>query len=162
MRTNTRKLYEARTHEGGRAAAHISALDQLERRVAATMLFEGTFYESGNEVANGIAECAAQVPVEEVAALAIKARNDFKLRHVPLFLLAQLDLRRAERPGLLRATIEQVVQRPDELSELLAIIQKVNAGSKKPLKKLVSAQTKRGLAAAFRKFSRYQIEKWAR
>lgn len=138
------------------------ASEQLVRRVAACLLFEDAFYESGEEIAKGIADLCKVVPVEEVAALAIRAREDFKLRHVPLFLLAQLDLRRAEKPGLLRATIERVVQRPDELAELLAIVAKVNAGSKRPLKKLISAQTKRGLAAAFRKFSRYQIEKWNR
>jgi hypothetical protein len=159
MRTNETAVNKERTHEGGMARTPTPE-KQLMRLMATCMLFEDTFYEKGSDIANSIAMTCKQVPVELIAETAIKAREDFKLRHVPLFLVAQLDLRRAEAKGLLSRTVERVVQRPDELAELLSIIQKVNPG--KPLKKVISAQVKKGLAKAFAKFNAYQLAKWNR
>lgn len=156
MQTNVAAKNKEKTFEGGRARTP-KASEQLERQVATCMLFEDTFYQKGNEIAEDIRRLAGRVPVRDVAALAIKARNDFKLRHVPLFLLAQLDRRRSELPGLLAATIPQVVQRPDEMGELLSIIKKESG---KELKKSLSAQVKKGLAAAFQKFGFYALSKW--
>lgn len=160
MRTNSTAVNLERTHEGAEARTP-KAPEQLARQVATCMLFEDTFYESGNEIAKGIAATAAVVPVATLAAVAIQARTDWKLRHVPLFLLAQLDLRRKEcPPGLVASTVAQVIQRPDEMAELLAIIHKGSPG--KPLKKVLSAQVKKGIAKAFAKFSVYQLGKWNR
>lgn len=159
MRTNETAVNKERTHEGGMARTPAPA-HQLMRQVATCMLFEDTFYEKGSKIADSIADTCKRVPVETIAEVAVKAREDFKLRHVPLFLVAQLDLRRAEAKGLLSQTVERVVQRPDELAELLSIIQKVNPG--KPLKKIISAQVKKGLAKAFAKFNAYQLAKWNR
>lgn len=159
MRSNVAAVNRERTHEGGQARTP-AAPHQLMRQVATCMLFEDTFYEKGSEIADGIADSCKRVPVEEIARVAVLAREDFKLRHVPLFLAAQLDKRRDEKPGLLAGTVERIVQRPDELSELLSIIQKVNPG--KSLKKVLSAGVKKGLAKAFRKFSPYQLGKWNR
>jgi 60 kDa SS-A/Ro ribonucleoprotein len=159
MRSNMVAVNRQRTHEGGLARTP-AAPHQLLRQVATCMLFENTFYEKGSTIADEIAETCKRVPVETIADTAIKAREDFKLRHVPLFLLAQLDQRRDEIKGLLARTVERVVQRPDELSELLSVIGKANKG--KPVKKALSAQVKKGLAKAFRKFSAYQLGKWNR
>lgn len=176
-----------RTYEGGQARTPAPA-HQLQRQVAACMLYEDTFYSKGSQIADEIAATCLRTPVEVIAQTAIQAREDFKLRHAPLFLLAQLDLRRKEAPGLLATTVERVIQRPDELAELLAIIQKVNGAAPcpfckakfgraistcedckgsgtlaaKPLKKLISAQVKKGLARAFRKFGFYALSKWNR
>jgi 60 kDa SS-A/Ro ribonucleoprotein len=159
VKTNTAAIHTEYTYEGGFARSPKPPL-QLERQVATCLLFEDTFYAKGSTIADEIAETCKQVEVSEIARLAIKAREDFKLRHVPLFLLAQLDLRRSEQPGLVTATVERVIQRADELAELLAIIQKVNPG--KPLKKILSAQVKKGLAKAFRKFGPYALAKYNR
>lgn len=159
MKSNVLAVNDERTHEGGQARI-AKPTPQLLRQVATCMLFEDTFYAKGSTIADEIAATCKRVTPEEIADIAIKAREDFKLRHVPLFLLAQLDLRRSEKPGLLASTVERVVQRADEMAELLSIIQKVNP--KKPLKKSLSAQVKKGLAKAFRKFSEYQLAKWNR
>lgn len=164
MRTNVAEVNTARTYEGGPARIP-KAPEQLVRQVATCMLFEDTFYEKGSEIARQIDATASEVAVEDVAAMALVAREQFKLRHVPLFLLAHIDKRRSEfvhdnGVGLLQVAIEKVIQRPDEMAELLSIIQKVNPG--KPLKKIISAQVKKGLARAFRKFSEYQLAKWNR
>ena len=160
MRSNVTAVNTQRTHEGGPARIPKSN-EQLARQVATCMLFEDTFYESGNDIAASIAATCAQVEPSLIAEVAIQARGPWKLRHVPLFLLAQLDLRRADcSPGLLRSTIEKVVQRPDEMGELMSIIQKVNKD--KELKKCLSAQVKKGIASVFKKFSAYQLSKWNR
>ena len=160
MRSNEPVFNNEKTFEGGPAAVKIPPVKQLIRQVATCMLFENTFYEKGSQIAEEIAETCKQVPVMDIATTAILAREDFKLRHVPLFLLAQLDLRRSEMKGLVAATTERVVQRPDEMAELLSIIEKVNPG--KPIKKILSAQIKKGLAKAFQKFNEYQLAKWNR
>src|SRR5689334_2519875 len=113
---------KAFTHEGGRADAHLKPIVELERMVATCLLWENTFYEAGEDIAARIADLCRQVSPEDVAGLAIKVRNQYKLRHVPLFLGVQLAaLARGRTDGLVRRTLRQVIQRPDELGELLAI-----------------------------------------
>lgn len=144
------------THEGGRADAHMKAEIELERAVATCLLWENTFYEKGSDIAERIAKLCVHVPVEHIAALAIKARNDYKLRHVPLFLCIQLaKLATGRKDGLVRNTIAAVIQRPDEMGELIAQYWK---DKKRPL----SAQIKKGIRDAFGKFSEYQFAKWDR
>jgi 60 kDa SS-A/Ro ribonucleoprotein len=160
MRTNAPATHSERTHEGGLARTP-TPMHQLLRQVSTCLLFERTYYSDGNTIAQEIADTCRRVEPREIARVAVLARTVLKLRHVPLFLLTQLDKRRAEAPaGLLAATVAEVVQRPDELSELLALIQKENDG--KSLKKVLSAQVKKGLARAFRKFNAYQLGKWNR
>lgn len=156
MKLNTAPVHQEKTHEGGRAAAHQKPVLELERAVATCLLWENTFYEKGNDIADRIALLCEQVPVEQVAALAIKARNEYKLRHVPLFLCVQLsELARGRKDGLVRQTLEAVIQRPDEMGEFIAQYRK---DGKRPL----SAQVKKGLRSAFGKFSAYQFQKWDR
>ena len=157
MRSNAVAVNRARTHEGGMAAPRIVPVAQLRRLVSTCMLFEDTFYSSGSDVAAAISEVVKRIPDwSVVGSMAVTAREDLKLRHVPLFLLALLD----ERRGVpLAAYVRHVVKRPDEMGELLSIIKK---RSGKTLKKCLSAQVKKGLAAAFVKFSAYQLAKWNR
>lgn len=84
------------------------------------MLWENSFYEKGSDVAKRIAELVPQVKPEQVAALACEARDRMNLRHVPLFLVAELS--KVKGAGKLVAdTLAHVIQRADELSEFLAI-----------------------------------------
>jgi len=151
MKSNKAVVYSAVTHEGGRACAHQKPLEELERAVSTCLLFESTFYESGNDLAARIASLCLQVTPADVSVLAIKARTELKLRHVPLFLCVQLLKMKAG--ALAGRTIEAVVQRPDEMGELIALYRKEK---RVPL----AAQLKKGLAAAFGKFSAYQLAKW--
>lgn len=160
MRSNTRAAVAERTYEGAPAA--VRSPDQLERLVATCMLFENTFYEKGDAQAQNIADECAKADPREIAAMAIKARTVFKLRHVPLFLLVQLNKRRAECskfPSLIRETVANVIRRPDEAGELLKLI---SNDSKVPLKKAMSHAVEKGLAAALVKFNEYQLAKWNR
>jgi 60 kDa SS-A/Ro ribonucleoprotein len=164
MRSNAKAVNTARTHGGAVAAPKIEAVHQLERLVSTCLLFERSFYESGDETAKNIADQCKKVDPIEIARMAVRARTEFSLRHVPLFLVAQLDLNRNKLKEsdrhLIADTVFQVVRRADELAELLSVIQKVNGN--KPLKKCISAQVKKGLARAFGKFNEYTLAKYNR
>jgi 60 kDa SS-A/Ro ribonucleoprotein len=155
-RTNTKVDYRAKTREGGRADPHMKPLVELERAVATCLLWENTFYENGSEIAKRIGELSRMVSPEDVAAVAIKARTDYKLRHVPLFLCLQLiAMTSGRKDGLASKTIARVIQRPDEMGELISLYRK---DKRVPL----AGQLKKGLREAFGKFSAYQFEKWNR
>lgn len=141
------------THEGAKAQ-HITAEQQLRRSVLACMLWEKEFYEDGQTIADRIVNTVPSVKPEVVAALAIDARSKFKLRHVPLLLVATMAKLPTHR-HLVKDTLATVIQRPDELTEFLAIYWR---NGKCPL----SAQVKRGLAEAFTKFDLYTLAKYNR
>jgi 60 kDa SS-A/Ro ribonucleoprotein len=146
-------LKTERTHEGA-PARHISAELQLRRSVLACMLWEDQFYEDGVAIAGRIRELLAKVPAEKVAALAVEAREKMKLRHAPLLLVREM-ARLATHRHLVAETLMRVIQRADELSEFVALYW---SEGKQPL----SAQVKKGLAAAFTKFDEYALAKYNR
>src|SRR5215471_17004531 len=145
--------YRPRTHEGA-PARNISPELQLRRSVLACLLWESQFYEDGVEIAGRIAELVPKVEAEKVAALAIEAREQMKLRQVPLLLVREM-ARHASHRRLLAETLECVIQRADELAEFVAIYWK---DGRVPL----SAQVKKGLASAFTRFDGYQLAKYNR
>ena len=142
-----------RTHEAARAR-NLTPESQLRRSVLACLLWETQFYEDGVEIAGRIAELVPKVQAEKVAALAVEAREQMKLRHAPLFLVREM-ARHATHRRLVAETLERVIQRADELAEFVAIYWK---DGRAPL----SAQVKKGLAAAFVKFDEYQLAKYDR
>lgn len=154
MKLNVRpKTPAPRTHEGA-PADRISAFQQLRRTVLAHMLWEDSFYEDGESVAARMARLIPLTHPDNVVGLAIEARNDMYLRHVPLFLIREL-ARIKGNGSRVASALAQVIQRPDELTEYLAIYWK---DGKVPL----SAGSKRGLAAAIGKFSRQSLSKYDR
>ena len=158
-RTNiTRKgLNRTTTHEGGRAIKHNAKL-QLERSTLACMLWEDTFYEDGESIVDRINTLCNENTVADVVDIALRAKQDMHLRHAPLWLVKNL-LPRAEqahRSGIdLSSTINTLITRPDDMTELLSMYWK---DGKRPL----SAQLKKGLALAFPKFDAYQLAKYNR
>src|ERR1700751_5736522 len=142
-----------RPHEAA-PARHISNETQLRRSVLACLLWESQFYEDGIEIAGRIAELVPKVEAERVAALAIEAREQMKLRHVPLLLVREMARHKTHR-HLLSDTLTRPIQRSHELSEFVAIYWK---DGRVPL----SGQVKKGLAAAFPKFDEYQLAKYDR
>jgi 60 kDa SS-A/Ro ribonucleoprotein len=156
MRFNRAKEKSAPvTYEAGPAANQSPELE-LERAVASCLLGEPSFYESAPAIVDRIDRLARSVEPDKVAALAIKARNQWHLRHVALWLCRSLaGTARQRTDGLVAKTLEAVIQRPDEAPEFLAMYWK---DGKVPL----SAQVKRGLAKAMQKFDGYQLAKWNR
>lgn len=142
------------THEGTRVS-HLNPEQQLRRTVLANMLWEDSFYEDGQTVADRIKSGVAACNPEKVAKIAVEAREKMHLRHVPLLLvreMARLDRHKA----LVADTLSAVIQRPDELTEFLAIYWKDDKDQS------LSAQVKRGLARAFGKFNEYSLAKYDR
>jgi hypothetical protein len=142
-----------RTHEGA-PARHISPGMQLRRSVLACLLWENQFYEDGVEIAGRIAKLVPTVEATRVAALAVEAREQMKLRHAPLLLVREMARHKTHR-ALVAETLERVIQRADELAEFVAIYWK---DGRAPL----SGQVKKGLAAAFPKFDEYALAKYDR
>lgn len=137
------------THEGAKAK-HINAEQQLRRSVMACMLWEDTFYEGGEDVAQRIRNNVFKVPSDIVQKMAIEAREEMNLRHAPLWLLVAL----AEKSDCKYSqTLARVIQRADELSEFLALYWAHGKTS-------IAAQVKKGLAEAFKKFNAYQLAKY--
>lgn len=156
-RTSSTPVY---THEGAKAQK-VNPYLELRRSVMTCMLWENTFYESGSDIADRISALVQQVDPGLVCVLARDARDRMYLRHVPLFLACEL----AKRPGpkpYLAELLFSIIQRPDELTEFLAIYWK-DAPTPRPKGfKPLASSVKRGLAAAFRKFSAYQLAKYNR
>jgi hypothetical protein len=148
-----KRMFPERTHEGA-VAQRVSPKAELRRTVLTCLLWEDTFYEKGSGIAQRIAALVRVNKSEDVAALAVEARSEMQLRHVPLFLVREL-ARRKGSGALVAETLERVIQRADELGEFVALYWKEK---KQPL----SAGVKRGLARAFVKFDAYQLAKYDR
>jgi 60 kDa SS-A/Ro ribonucleoprotein len=152
MKTNVKaKSPPVFTHEGARAVRS-SAVKELRRSLMACMLFESGFYESGEDQATRMKGLIKKCSFEEAAQAAIDAREKFKLRHAPLFVVRELLRNHSGRK--VGDLIERVIQRADECCELLALYWR--DGKEQPL----SSQLKIGLARALKKFNEYDLAKW--
>lgn len=137
---------------GGAAAAHINPEKQLRRLVMSCMLWEDNFYIDGESHAQLISDTIELVKPAVVADIVLEAKFRSKLRHVPLFMVREM-ARLPDYQGLVAGLLEKICTRPDDMTEYLALYYK--DGANQPL----SAQSKRGLARAFLKFSEYQLAK---
>ena len=149
MKINTKtKIY---THEGA-PAKKINVKQQLRRTLMACMLWENNFYESGENIAERIIRLADQCDLLFLKSIAVKARTEQKLRHAPLLILLSM----IKRGGKVTAdAIEEVINRPDEITELVAMYW-MNG------RKMLTRSMRQGLGKAFLKFDEYQLFKWNR
>ena len=155
------KLKRVFTREGAPAKAFGPA-DELKRTLMNCLLWEDQFYEDGVTIADRIKQLVPLVEPDRVAALAITAREDMKLRHAPLLVLREM-ARHATHRGLVADTLARVIQRPDEMTKLLAIYWADALGPMQQRKKQpISAQIKKGLARTVTKFDAYQLAKYDR
>lgn len=155
------KAKSVRTHEGAKGRA-FTPEQELRRALMNCMLWEDQFYEDGVSIAARIGALVPKVDAPRVAALAIEAREQMKLRHAPLLIVREMARHETHR-GLVADTLERIIQRPDELSEFLAIYWADVLGPMQQCKqRAVSAQVKKGLARAFGKFDAYQLAKYDR
>lgn len=157
MKTNVKRKAPPITTAEGAPAKRISTLQQLRRAVMSSLLWEKQFYVDGNEIAERVKELVPQVAPEDVVELAAEAREDYKLRHMPLLLLRELARhpKLKDRPQLLSRAIARVCQRADEPAELLALYW---SEGRRP----VSKQLRRGIGWAMRRYSEYELAKYDR
>lgn len=148
-RVNTLPKTAMTVNEVATPVRQIDNEQKLVRMTLASLLWEDNFYVDGVTHAQALASLVAKTNADFVANLAMAARSQFKLRHVPLLLAREL----ARKSALKAETLASIIQRPDELGEFVSIYWK---DKKQPL----ANQVKKGLALALGKFNEYQLAKW--
>ena len=156
MAKMNRAIAQKITTYNGAPAKKISPEQQLRRSVMSCLLWEKEFYEDGKQISKRIKDLVAIVRPDIVADIAIEAKTRFNLRHVPLLLISFM----AEVPECkqyIRQVIREVIRRPDEMGELLALYYN-GTDRGKPLANSI----RRGIADVFGKFNEYQLAKYNR
>ncbi len=144
------------------AATAFTLTPQLELYTAvATAALSDNFYEKAGATLDRIKQLIAKNDAVFTAKLAIYAREQMYLRSVPLVLAVEL-AKQHNGDGLVATLVERVIQRADEIAELLSYYALSNQrANTKQLNKL-SKQLQKGLAEAFNKFDEYQFAKYNR
>ncbi|MCJ8153689.1 TROVE domain-containing protein [Chryseobacterium sp. SSA4.19] len=148
------------TNYEGAKAYTMTAAEELYSAVVTTGL-SNTSYEKGNDRLARIQSLIQKNDPEFVAKLAVYARNDMYLRSIPLVLTTEL-AKQTSGTDLVSKTVDGVIQRADEITELLAYYQLAN--ERTGIKKLnrLSKQIQKGLVKSFNKFDEYQFAKYNR
>jgi len=150
-----------KNYEGAKAYKLTPELELYSAVVTSTLnpkFYEPT--ETGN-VLPRLMSLIKKVSPEFVAKLAIYTREKMYLRTIPLVLAVKL-AKIHKGDNLVSRLVERIIQRADEITEILAYYQKYHkrTGVKK-LNKL-SKQIQKGIARAFNKFDEYQFAKYNR
>lgn len=156
MKTNTRATHSARTHEG-LTVSRVSPMTELRRTASACLLFEDTFYESGEDIAKRIHGLVQRASLDDVLRLAQDLRHRHGLRHAPLWLLnAALDhpARAQHRDNLVTVIANVCGSRGDMPGEMLSLYWK---NGKRPIAKAL----RDGLERALQSFGSYALQKYA-
>lgn len=126
----------------------------------ATCMVDDSYYEKKEDRLNRIKELIGKCTPEFVSKLAVYARTEMNLRSIPVLLT--VELAKTQAGTVIGKTVNSVVQRADEITEMLAYYQVANG--RKYNKKLnrLSKQLQKGLAASFNKFDEYQFGKYNR
>lgn len=135
---------------------------QLELYTAvATAGLNDQFYEKAADKLQRLTKLIAKNEPEFVAKLAVYAREQMYLRSIPLVLAVELAKLQTGN-SVVSKLAARVIQRADEITELLAYYATTN--DRKDIKKLnkLSKQLQKGLAEAFNKFDEYQFAKYNR
>lgn len=146
-------------HEGAKAYVMTPA-EELYSAVVTTGLSDIT-YEKGNDRLERIQSLIQKNEPEFVAKLAVYARKEMHLRSIPLVLATEL-AKEASGTDLVSRTVDGVIQRADEITELLAYYQLANERTETKKLNRLSKQIQKGLVKSFNKFDEYQFAKYNR
>ncbi|WP_223606855.1 TROVE domain-containing protein [Chryseobacterium sp. OSA05B] len=146
-------------YEGAKAFTMTPA-EELYSAVVTTGLSR-TSYEKGGDRLVRIQSLIKKNDPEFVAKLAVYARKDMYLRSIPLVLTAEL-AKQTSGTDLVSRTVDGVIQRADEITELLAYYQTTNERTEMKKLNRLSKQIQKGLAKSFNKFDEYQFAKYNR
>lgn len=146
-------------HEGAEAYS-ISPKLELYSAVVTSILSD-KFYEKSSDNLDRIKKLISKVDADFVAKLAVYAREKMYLRSLPLVLTVELS-KIHNGDDLVSKMVNRVVQRADEITELLSYYSLANGRS--GIKKLgkLSKQIQKGLSLAFNKFNEYAFAKYNR
>ncbi len=152
---------ETENHEGG--MAFNQSKEMALYSLVCTMGLGSKYYEGEDEQMERLKWLIKANDPMFVAKLAVYAREKMYLRSIPLVIT--VELAKIHRGGdLISRLTQRVIQRADEITEILAYYQAANGriGETKKLGKL-SNQIKKGIRMVFEsgKFNEYQFGKWS-
>jgi hypothetical protein len=155
----TKKANAVTNYEGAKAYKLSPELELYSAVVTAGL--NDKFYEKNDTRLARIQELMLKNDAEFIARLAIYTRNEMYMRSVPLVLAVELAKLNAGN-SIVGQTVNGVVKRADEITELLAYYQLAN--KRTGIKKLnkISKQIQKGLSLAFNRFDEYQFSKYNR
>ncbi|WP_315819821.1 TROVE domain-containing protein [Paraflavitalea speifideaquila] len=156
---NLRRKAPVLNYEGEKAFALTPEME-LYTAVVTTSL-SNKFYEGSLERLERIRVLISICDPAFVARLAIYAREVLNLRSIPLVLAVEL-ARLHQGDRLVSRLTNRVVQRADEITEMLALYGQANKRSGRKQLNRLSKQVQGGLATAFNKFDEYQFAKYNR
>ena len=119
------------------------------------------FYEAASDRLRRMRDLISKNDPQFVARLAIYAREKMNLRSVPLVLAVEL-AKVHSGDALVSQMTERIIQRADEITELLAYYQMANERAETKKLNRLSKQLQAGLQNAFNKFDEYQFAKYNR
>ncbi|MGE5822817.1 MAG: TROVE domain-containing protein [Nitrososphaerota archaeon] len=140
-----------KTHEGGKAK-YADIKEQFLRTLNSCLLWEDGFYEDGEEIGKRLFDLtilSAKNDFRWTIEQIIKARKEIGLRHAPLWCLVAL----ASIKMLSKENVRNVLMRPDDATELLALYWKNGNMS-------IAASIKKGLAMFFQTLDEYRLAKY--
>jgi hypothetical protein len=153
------KAAPVRNHAGAPAYSLTPALELYA--AVATAALSDQFYEAADTRLARLRELIARGDPQFVARLAVYAREQLHLRSVPLVLAVEL-ARLHRGDNLVSRLVARIVQRADEIPELLAFYGQANGRTGAKTLGQLSKQVQRGLALAFNRFDAYQLAKYDR
>lgn len=145
MKTNVKASIMASTPRD------LSSFEKLQRTCCTALLGEDTFYEDGESIKDRVSSYMNDITSEQANEALRIAKEDNKLRHMPLFLIKDM-----LKKGWVDAdTISKVCTRPDDITEILAMYWQDPDNKHCLPKKLV-----KGLQKSFNSFDHYQLSKY--
>ena len=155
--------------DGVSAFKRKTAYTELCDRVLTCFFGEDRYYESGKQSSTellGLIKTVAKEDPVFVAKLAVLAREKFNLRSVTQVIAAEL-AKTHKGDNLVSLVVERIVQRPDDLTELVAYLLKdvktsvdKKSGRTSTVNKKLPNSIKKGGAVAITKFSEYHWSKY--
>lgn len=142
----------------GEKAYKLSDKEVLTTLVMTTFLAD-SYYMSENEIVDKIRNLVDVVGYEFAAKLAIYARTVGNMRSVS-HLLAALVCKDKTHPKWLKSFYENIVVRPDDMSEILCCYAHLNGIDLTKSFKKIPNSMKKGFRKALEKLSPYQIDKY--
>lgn len=146
--------------EGG-IAFEVTPKMELFLRVASAMVGQPKFYTDKHDSDNGIINLIKKIGKEDpefIFKLALYTREKLYLRSTPVMIVTEL-LNSFNKIPHSKNWVASIIQRPDEIAEMLAYQFKLNK-ERSYNKKHIPSSMKRGIACSFEKFDEYQFSKY--
>lgn len=168
MKFNTKKSESDRLrarpdfcpNEEGGIAFRPDMKTELMLRTVSSLVSEDGFYKKGSVLDSKLRDTIHAVAREDpefILKLALYARSQMHLRSVPIVLMGEFAIS-AGKGNVENASryIAETIQRPDEITELIAYVQAQNKYYKGKMPMMI----KKGVRQAFGKFDAYQLAKY--